>query len=407
MQRAISTGRGPHLCAYDNINISTSIHVEQRGESGPSKVQSGTFAVIYELRNTNREDMLLAPIMQRFRNATPLDFATDLRETMEQTISFHKQLTIVIVRVLTTYCAGFESYKSSPMLQHTPRRPMPPAFRTKQYPLRTSTIEEASVDGNIAVHEDIYITQLGRTEEDLCELAIPSINDQSTNARIRGAKILRARDANPWTRREVFQLGFGLFHLCLNLVWSLLHTHRGSLAQIGSLTYFFALIEKARLGSEHPDHYTLLASLEQIVHGLLLNAWRTKCGFSSLADYAKSKPTTEDLLDRASEILRDYASPAADSESGSAPPSNPPPKVDSTYNNVRLLTRDLVYVLELISAISDGDFGRVEDFLPQLAMMFRGAGANNYCTEILHFLFNLKKVWTKEFAYVPFALIAE
>jgi hypothetical protein len=32
--------------------------------------------------------------------------------------------------------------------------------------------------------------------------------------------------------------------------------------------------------------------------------------------------------------------------------------------------------------------------------MFRGAGCNNYCTEILHFILNLKYVWTPAFAYV-------
>ncbi|KAF8257110.1 hypothetical protein EI94DRAFT_1819015 [Lactarius quietus] len=35
--------------------------------------------------------------------------------------------------------------------------------------------------------------------------------------------------------------------------------------------------------------------------------------------------------------------------------------------------------------------------LPLLAMMFRGASGNNYCTEILHFILNLKHVWTPEF----------
>jgi hypothetical protein len=53
---------------------------------------------------------------------------------------------------------------------------------------------------------------------------------------------------------------------------------------------------------------------------------------------------------------------------------------------------------ELVRAISDGDIGRIEDMLPMLAMMFRGAGSNNYCTEILHFIHNLKYVWTSEFA---------
>ncbi|KAJ7705802.1 hypothetical protein B0H14DRAFT_3526240 [Mycena olivaceomarginata] len=31
-------------------------------------------------------------------------------------------------------------------------------------------------------------------------------------------------------------------------------------------------------------------------------------------------------------------------------------------------------------------------------MMFRGSGRNKYCTEILHFLQNLKNIWTPEFA---------
>jgi hypothetical protein len=76
------------------------------------------------------------------------------------------------------------------------------------------------------------------------------------------------------------------------------------------------------------------------------------------------------------------------------------PDKDKAHQNSRLLTRDLLYLLELIRAISDGDIDRVEDLLPQLAMMFRGAGSNNYCTEILHFILNLKYVWTPEFAYV-------
>ena len=48
IDKARQVASGPHAHAYDNINISTSIFVEQ--VSGmPNKVQSGTFAVIYEL----------------------------------------------------------------------------------------------------------------------------------------------------------------------------------------------------------------------------------------------------------------------------------------------------------------------------------------------------------------------
>ena len=48
----------------------------------------------------------------------------------------------------------------------------------------------------------------------------------------------------------------------------------------------------------------------------------------------------------------------------------PDPYHDRAHQNTWLLTRDLLFLAELIRAISDGDIGHVEDFLPQLAMMF-------------------------------------
>lgn len=73
---------------------------------------------------------------------------------------------------------------------------------------------------------------------------------------------------------------------------------------------------------------------------------------------------------------------------------------DTSHENIILLTRDLLYITELVNAVQTGDFGRVEDILPTLVCMFRGAGSNNYSTEILHLLFNIKEVWTPKFAYV-------
>ena len=75
----------------------------------------------------------------------------------------------------------------------------------------------------------------------------------------------------------------------------------------------------------------------------------------------------------------------------------PDPYQDRVHQNIRLLTRDLLVLAKLIRTISDSDIGRIEDFLPQLAMMFQGAGSNNYCTEILHFILNLKYIWTPKF----------
>jgi len=205
--------------------------------------------------------------------------------------------------------------------------------------------------------------------------------------------------------------------------------HRGSLEQMGSLAYFFALLEKTHLGGDHPDYHTLLSALTQILDGILLNAWRYESGHPNLSDFAAMELLAEDLLKMAGNILLKHATPMAtpdtlddsdeipdgdressDPDCETDPPGGlpntspgvsstplPDPDRDRAHQNIWLLSRNLLYMAELVHAISDGDIGRVEDMLPMLAMIFRGAGGNNYCAEILHFILNLKHVWTPEF----------
>ncbi|KAJ7703580.1 hypothetical protein B0H17DRAFT_1157099 [Mycena rosella] len=322
--RAIELAKEPHGMAYDNINLSTSIYVEQRGSDGPAKVQSGTFAVLYRLRNA---------------------FNHDVRPSLEELTSCHDQFVDIHI-------------------QQKVRRAIPVGYVTEQCPVRASTTEEVTTRGNLLFHDEIYLQHL----------------------------------------KQIFQLGFGPFHLCLNWVWAILHVHRGTVNQAGSLSYFFAVMEKTRLGNQQPDYHTLLAALTQILDGLLLNAWDRECGATSLTEFAKGKPTPAKLREIAGRILRSDTSDTNSDYTDCAPEVNSPlqpqvdPKDDIAHHNIRLLVRDLLVLVAVVRTISDGDIGRVEVFLPHLAMMFRGAGCNKYCTEILHFILNLKYIWTPEFA---------
>jgi hypothetical protein len=110
IEQAQVVASGPHGLAYDNINISTSIFVEQR-PGAMNKVQSGTFAVIYKLLDARCEDMLLEPMLERFRNSSPLRL-TDLRPSFAATKSFSAQTLVNIVSVLFKYVDGFsEKFK--------------------------------------------------------------------------------------------------------------------------------------------------------------------------------------------------------------------------------------------------------------------------------------------------------
>ena len=406
LERAFTVGRGPHMLCYDNINISMSIHVEQRAFA-PAKVQSGTFAVLYEVHNGNLKDMALLPIIQRAQQVSSLTFNADVRPTHDQSSAFRHQLQIHVIDILLECCSHFKSYshRADPLLKYLERQKISKGHRTKQYPLRTSTIEESSVTGNIAVIHDVYINQLNMTHNNFSNIAIPSINDQSTNARIRGAKALRAKDVNPFTRLQFLQLSPGLFHLGMNLIWVLLHVHRGSINQPGSLAYFFALLDRSRLSCEHPDYHALLSTFFQILKGIILNAWRVECGAASLASFASSEPSPAQLLGLADKILQLHAMPPSEPPLSKKQQQSQMQQVDYANRNLKILTRDLLYVLELVEACADGDFGRVEDILGSLAMIFRGARSNNYCSEILHFVYNLRKVWTPEFGCVCFSIV--
>ncbi|KAF9223166.1 hypothetical protein BS17DRAFT_809051 [Gyrodon lividus] len=186
LDRATAVAQGPHILCYDNIDISTSIFVEQRS-SAPAKVQSGTFPVLYTVRNGNPEHMRLAPMLQRAQQASDLTFDADIRPNLNQVTASQSQLKIHVIDILLQYNAHFKDYeyRLDPMLQHEERRRLPKGHKTKQYPLRTSTIDESSITGNIAVIHDVYINQLKMSHQALSDTAIPSINDQATNARIR------------------------------------------------------------------------------------------------------------------------------------------------------------------------------------------------------------------------------
>ena len=181
----------------------------------------------------------------------------------------------------------------------------------------------------------------------------------------------------------------------MNFIWTLLQTHRGSIDILGSLSQFFAILEKVRLGSDKPDYHTLLlAALTQILEGLILNAcqWRIECG--NLYAYASSKSFRRDYSCKGSFHSQKPRSHKNEPVQKANRPLSGHPQTanlqdDVVHENIVCgLTRDLLYVNELIDAISCGDFGHIEDTLFDPACMFQlgGARSNNYSMEILHFL---------------------
>ncbi|KAL0563513.1 hypothetical protein V5O48_018552 [Marasmius crinis-equi] len=310
---------------WDNYNSKGSVHVEQRADA-PSKVQSGTLVLCYGLRFVkDPSHMLLEPITTLLRNSSPVTALT-FKPTAIELSSFRHQLSIHLIQSLVSFASpkGFDSsyiLKSS-ILQFKTRHQIPPLPKTSFFPLRITTIEEASTAGNLEVPRDAYVDQMQRSEESLNDMAVVSINDQLTNARIRSTQVLRHEDISPWEQRKIFQIAPALFHTAMNLQWGIRERHYGSIRQPGSLSNLYSRMGKKRLGNDKPEYYPLRDANAQILDGITICAWKEMLppSYPTLTAFLHSNPPPALLFQMSLNIIDKFACPLPNV----TPP--PPPK---------------------------------------------------------------------------------
>jgi hypothetical protein len=211
-----------HSVSWDNTNLSLSIHVEQRALA-PPKVQTGTTQLIYDLRGLSDPATLeLKPILERRAQGELITVTADIRPNHSQCSSLQQHFRISIVELLIADNRDFDHIRDSPELRHPSYRLPPTDHKTNEYVLRTTTLDEGSTEGSTLVNENIYLDQLQFDLHDLDNIAVPSYNDQKTNALIRSAQLLRMDNLSAILRLEQLQPAHGALHTELNLSWMLL-----------------------------------------------------------------------------------------------------------------------------------------------------------------------------------------
>ncbi|KAI9567204.1 hypothetical protein HD554DRAFT_2329279 [Boletus coccyginus] len=112
------------------------------------KVRSGTFAILYEVKNIDWEDMRLALMLHWAQRATDLVFYANVHPTKEQLRNICYQAQTHSIDILLQGHASFKDYEHhlAPLLKHKEQRRLPKGYKTKQYPgpFRTSTVDENS-----------------------------------------------------------------------------------------------------------------------------------------------------------------------------------------------------------------------------------------------------------------------
>ena len=389
LNKAAELAKGPHMLGFDNVQISMSKHITQR-PSANLTVTSYTAGIFYALRNATLAACLLRPILERRATCEIINYKQHILLSGKEKKSFLEHLKLDVIEILFRHTEGFlELVAYQDVLKHEAHRPPPPGYKTIEVVLPTKEFDESTTAGVIYYLDDVCIDGLTIPREVFDTLAIISINDQLTNSRVRAAYMERRGDVSVIERKEPFILGPGMFHTQMNYSWDIRFVHSGRDDVPGSLKFWSALLGTKRVDCEKPDYYTLTRHFMNILAGNILHLWSKETGFEDLGGYAETNPSLEELKAKAEEIIVKFASGKGLEKYR---------EDDPLLHNVILLNRDLLYLYELNSAVSSGDFGRLELMLGILTRMFNGAGAKNYSLELLHFIQNLKIAWPEDFA---------
>ncbi|KAK7046812.1 hypothetical protein R3P38DRAFT_2765570 [Favolaschia claudopus] len=143
--------RTGHSLGWDNNHLFLSPHVEQRTLASP-KVQTGTTSVIYLLRGLlDLVTLSLQRIRERRARLEMITFA-DIQPNHSQCVSLSHHYDLSLIDILVNYESKFDYLGDSSELQH-PRIPPPLNYRTSEYVLRTTTIDEGTTEGTIQINE--------------------------------------------------------------------------------------------------------------------------------------------------------------------------------------------------------------------------------------------------------------
>ncbi|KAI0641186.1 hypothetical protein C8Q79DRAFT_1032243 [Trametes meyenii] len=296
-----------------------------------------------------------------------------------------------------------------------------PVMKLHQVPLRAMDINQSKVSGNIEALDNMFTqagigdpsytgTQMrphsGAPVEDISQYVTLVHGDLGTYERVLTAQRRRRQELTPYTRLQHVVFVPGLFHFKMaaaDAIWRTLVTAKPdaradetSFARImGQLRprESMRLVNNAKFRQQH--------ELIQHVGAILqLDAWRvevtrsTQGMFTSLKDWAASKPSIHDIATIADRLALEYVKgEVVDLYDLQFQPADTRDVVRE--NTMRMLNYLMLYE-EFSYAMNAGDIGRVETLFAPWIQLFRATGKHKYGNLMLRFAHALHFVYTEE-----------
>ncbi|KAI6120802.1 hypothetical protein EV401DRAFT_2070333 [Pisolithus croceorrhizus] len=314
-------------------------------------------------------------------------------------LSHHDQFNAwaFLVDLCTNGPEYFHQFKS--MIQDLHPMEQIPTVKTPIYAARAMDINNSTVSGNIQAVTEL-LAQGGLADpmavlEENMDFNSPNISeyvilvhgDLGTGERLQATQLRRSIECTSWNCLQHVIFIPGLFHLkmaCADAIWQCFISPMAACEDKTSLMHNVAQLRPKETGI-----YTTKPGFRQI-HELVghagvcrrLDCWRVHAAknsrFSSLEDFALSKPTLDDLRAMANEICRTYIANH---------------QLDRMHRKHES-ERDLQFENALLlNNVNSGDIGHVETCIVSWIPILKAIGKHKYASHMTNFLFNVHFVY--------------
>ncbi|KAI1291236.1 hypothetical protein EDD11_009069 [Mortierella claussenii] len=374
IQAIVKDQRQPFMIVYDNINMAFRRY-NQRTTNKDSFENGATATLIL----THEK-----PAIEQVQDPTRHLRASDIYPTAAQDAHLKETYRYHLVEVLRRRTTDsfrnpfFEPVKSKLKVE-----------RTKAYPLPSMHIDQSTVEGNRDILDEVMkVLELSPETYFDDQTRVIIAGDQLTLARVRSIARLRWDEDKAYYRVEWAIPVLQLFHLQMVLATAILKTHWGSRKTPGSLCYFITVLEKKRISQDKPNFHDVDELLRHVFDAMVLLIWQTELKTEQFS--TKQPPySSMDIKAKIDYIIDQYLTSSELSNMG-----------NQQSINAALFIRDMLFYIELGSAIKAGDVGRIEEIIRWLTLSFQAGGNKNYANELLRLCCGLFHSWRSEERHV-------
>lgn len=231
---------------------------------------------------------------------------------------------------------------------------------TKQHILQTVEVDESTYDGTDRLCNNIWLKQMGFTEEDLREIIegrvqeiLVWVGDQLTVERIRGLIRYRYDDINSVEQMDFYEPHFGWFHVTMAFANSLHMQYLGTLAGIGLRKAFEMLGRKGLMKQETKGvfFHHLDEALWHVGEAHFLSLWMEVGKVDDLSKLITETPI--ELVDLLEKIITEHASLVAVHKLAMLPPD----QCDNVKQQTIMFATDILPYFNLREAMQVGNVG--------------------------------------------------